>query len=152
MYGKFGQALAAKLALLTAGEDAAVRPGIHPPSDVVPLVSWRRMKYDPVMVHDEFNGEQGVCRAATIGAEVVVWDTDSVRKDRVVDLVIGTADVPGLLGLREWMPSVDDAGRIGVQAVALDGDPFDDAEKAEDGTETWWYSTTINLTFTCVTE
>ncbi len=147
MYAKFGAALVKYLKARLAGFPTAVRPSAAPPDDVPPYVSWERDDYRPGGQHDERDGRQGLGGFYDVSVVLVVWDTDRVRADQVVDKILGTTADPGLLGWRKWFPSAADAGRVAVQHCRQTDDPFDGMVLPADGSEVRWYSTTITLEF-----
>jgi hypothetical protein len=147
VYAKFGAALVKYLKARLAGFGTAVRPSAAPPDDVPPYVSWERTDYRPGGQHDERDGKQGMGGFYDVTVEIVVWDTDRVRADQVVDKIVGTTADPGLLGWRKWLPTAADPGRVAVQSCALADDPSDGMALPPDGSETRWYSTTIPLLF-----
>lgn len=153
MIAAFGKALSTKLEALTASLNVTVRPGAHPPTDPVPLVSWLKEGHEQITAHDERDGKQGLSGAGYIDVDVEVYDTDPTRRDRVVDLILGTRAAPGITGVRMWLPDPADPERVGVQACELVPDSLqDDYEQPDDGSETRWYVTNFTLKFHCVLE
>ena len=145
MYAKFAQGLVKYLKARLPG--TAIRPSATPPNDLPPYVSYERTDYQPVRQHDEQDGKRGHTGNYRVTVELVVWDTDTVRRDQVVDKIVGTTGDPGLVGWREWFPAADDPDRLAVQSCELADQPFDGMELPNDGSETRWYSTTITLGF-----
>lgn len=147
MYAKFGAALVSWLETRLAGLGVAVRPSAAPPNDPPPYVSWERDDYQPGGEHDARDGFQGLGGFYDVSVVLVVWDTDRVRADQVVDKIVGTRADPGLVGWRAWLPTAAAEGKVAVQHCKLSDRPFDGMALPPDGSETRWYSTTLTLEF-----
>ncbi len=147
MYAKFAAAVTTWLETRLDGLGVSVRPSAAPPNDVPPYVSWERDDYQPGGEHDARDGFQGLGGYYDVSLVLVVWDTDRVRADQVVDKILGTRADPGLVGYRKWLPTPDDAGKVAVQHCKLADRPFDGMALPPDGSEVRWYSTTLTLEF-----
>lgn len=124
-----------------------VRPFAGPPSDVAPYLTYAGVSHVPTVAHDQADGKRGLAGFVRARVQVDVWDTDHPRKVRVAQRIVGTRADPGLHGWRAWFPADTDPHKLAVQACFLAGDPVEDDEEPDDGSEQRWYRTILEFEF-----